>query len=177
MLLRCISARRAPGIFQRPFKGVEQHKRRKLSSSRSSDDLRAGRHQATRIKACPRTRSDVVANGTGCAQKEALSNNFLEQRHACLHTVRERLALVLVAEPKECIKLRKRCPACHLLVSSRADLVVETAHGRASRQFGRHRLKIHRCAEHYARATPQNLFHACYPLHVQLSESPKIGGP
>ena len=160
-----------------PLKGVEQHKRRKLSSSRSSDDLRAGRHQATRIKACPRTRSDVVANGTGCAQEEALSNNFLEQRHACLHTVRERLALVLVAEPKECIKLRKFCPACHLLVSSRADLVVETAHGRASRQFGRHRLKIHRCAEHYARATPQNLFHACYPLHVQLSESPKIGGP
>ena len=88
-----------------------------------------------RIKACPRTRSDVVANGTGCAQEEALSNNFLEQRHACLHTVRERLAQVLVAEPKECIKLRKRCPACHLLVSSRADLVVETAHGRASRQF------------------------------------------
>ena len=106
-----------------------------------------------------------------------MSNNFLEQRHACLHTVRERLALVLVAEPKECIKLRKRCPACHLLVSSRADLVVETAHGRASRQFVRHRLKMHRCAEHYARATPQNLLHACYTLHVQLSESPKMGGP
>lgn len=145
-----------------PFKGVEQHKRRKLSSSRSSDDLRAGRHQATRIKACPRTRSDVVATVLGGPRKKRCpttsSNNDMR---ACTR----------------CVKLRKFCPACHLLVSSRADLVVETAHGRASRQFGRHRLKIHRCAEHYARATPQNLFHACYPLHVQLSESPKIGGP
>ena len=101
-----------------PFKGVEQHKWRKLSSSRSSDDLRAGRHQATRIKACPRARNDGVATVLG-AQEEALSSNFLEQRHACLHTVRERLALVLVAEPKERIKLNKRCPACHLPVSSR----------------------------------------------------------
>ena len=36
----------------------------------SSDDLRAGRHQATRIKACPRTRSDVVATVLGLPRKK-----------------------------------------------------------------------------------------------------------
>ena len=35
-----------------PVKGVEQHQRRKLSSCRSSDDLRAGRHQSTRMTDC-----------------------------------------------------------------------------------------------------------------------------
>ena len=35
-----------------PVKGVEQQQRRKLSSCRSSDDLRAGRHQSTRMTDC-----------------------------------------------------------------------------------------------------------------------------
>lgn len=72
-----------------PFKGVEQHKRRKLSSSRSSDDLRAGRHQATRIKACPRTRSDVVATVLGVPRKKRCpttsSNNDMRACTRCVN--------------------------------------------------------------------------------------------
>ena len=72
-----------------PFKGVEQHQRPKLSCSRSSDDLRAGRHQATRIKACPRTRSDVVATVLGVPRKKRCpttsSNNDMRACTRCVN--------------------------------------------------------------------------------------------